>query len=228
MVLGGRRAGLALGTAVAAGLAACAGGCSGVTPGDAFDQPMFSVFAGFAANLTLPPTTRPIIGVIWTDPLERQPDLVMPASWMSTDMPPPAGGINFTMRVFRPPPPAAVVDVPGANGDHARLALGEIVIVDDQDRDGAFRISGASDYVEPPDSYLGGTSSVLLYVETPFASPQIKFPLLAAPSPGYQAVEFNCDGQIPKGTALTTGITFSLQPSSTLPEIRNCDRSHSP
>lgn len=218
------RAALGLAAAASAGVLAC----DGVTPGGAFDAPMFTISAAFIPNTVLPAGARPIVGVLWTDPLQRQPDVVMPAAWMSsTDIDPASGTLAFQTEVFRPPPPRAVVDLRAASGDDTSLAFGELVVVDDADGDGTFAVSGPHAQIAPPDAYLAGSSNALVYVARPFAQIQPGFPL-AGTNPGYQTVNFECNGQISQGTAVESSTEFALQPSPTLPEIRNCRRTHSP
>jgi hypothetical protein len=212
----------------ALGLAAGASACDGITPGSAFDRPMFTIDADFIPNTVLPAAAHPIVGVLWTDPLQRRPDVVMPAGWSSSsDIDPASGTLTFQADLFRPPPPEAVVDLRAASGDDTSLAFGELVVVDDADGDGTFGVSGPHAEIAPPDSYLAGTTSVLVYVARPFAEVESAFPL-AGTNAGYQTVNFECNGQLSQETAIESSAEFVLQPSLTLPEIRNCRRTHSP
>jgi hypothetical protein len=224
----GRRFSFSVCRWAALGLAVSASACDGITPGGAFDRPMFTIVAAFIPNTTLPAATHPIVGVLWTDPLQRQPDVVMPAAWMSsTAIDPASSTLPFETNVFRPPPPEAVVDLRAPSGHVTSLAFGELVVVDDADGDGTFQVSGPRAEIALPDSYLAGSGNALLYVARPFAELELGFPL-AGTNPGYQTVNFQCNGQLSLGTAVEAGTQFQLQPSPTLPEIRDCRRTHSP
>jgi hypothetical protein len=209
-------------------LALAAGACDGITPGSAYDRPMFTIVAHFTQNTVLPAAAKPVVGVLWTDPLQRQPDVVMPAGWMtSTEIDPASGASAFQADLFRPPPPEAVVDLRAPSGDDTLLAFGEMVVVDDADGDGTFRVSGPHAQIAPPDSYLAGTNNVLVYVARPFVEVESAFPL-AGTNTGYQIVNFECNGRLSQETAIESSTEFVLQPSPTLPEIRDCRRTHSP
>ncbi len=212
----------------ALGLAVGASACDGITPGSAFDRPMFTTAAAFVPNTTLPGAAHPVVGVLWTDPLQRQPDVVMPAKWISSsDIDPASGTLAFQIDVFRPPPREAVVELRAPSGDETSLALGELVVIDDADGDGTFRVSGPHAQIAPPDAYLAGTTNVLVYVARTFAEIEPGFPL-AGTKAGYQTVNFDCNGQLSQETAIESSTQFVLQPSPALPEIRNCRRTHSP
>ena len=223
----------AMAIAAAAGALACAGGCGGgVTAGDTYDQPLYpSPYSSkLLANATLPATAKPIVGVLWSDPLQRRPDGVLPRGWFGTDLASQSVG-KFTFALYRPPPPAAIVRITAPDGlDFADVALADAVLVDDQDGDGDFRPSGIHAEIGPKDSYLAGSLQVILYVARPFSRLPSTFPL-PYKHPGYSLIDFHCSGQ----TGQTSGgaeevfeLQFISQASQRLPEVRNCLRTHSP
>ena len=223
----------ALLTGLALGAGLCA--CGGLTPGNAFDQPLFSFSGAFIPNSVLPSGTTPLVAVLWSDPLQRQPDVLMPRSWISATVD-PGVVVPETVHadIFRPPPPEAIVEIASpTGGDAARLALGEIVIADDADGDGVIHVEGpaakieGSDGASARDSYIAGAVEVLLYVERPFAMSQTTFPL-AASTAGYHLVNFLCTGKFSGGTREGGDVEFVAQTSQVLPEIRDCLRTHAP
>jgi len=228
--------------AIAAALGLCAGwgtsGCgSGVMPGTGFDTALFSFQASVIPAGALPPDAHPLVGLIWSDPLQGKPDVVMPAQWISAT-PGDAAWTELTVRIFRPPPPAALIDITSSGGDHAQMALGELVIVDD-DGDGTFRISGpraeiaqadgaGAGSAKKSDSYLAGAFQPLVYVARPFRSSTLAFPVFPPGQVGYHLVDYGCDGRLSRGPNVPKTTSFQMQPSRFLPELRNCMRSHSP
>jgi hypothetical protein len=207
-------------------------------PGNGFETALFTFQAHVRPIDAMPAGARPVVGLIWSDPLQGRPDVVMPSSWISAT-PSDASWNELTIRVFRPPPPAALIDVSAPGDDHARMAIGELVIIDD-DGDGTFRISGPRAEIAgantetgatPPrksDSYLAGAFQPLVYVVRPFQSVTPPFPLFPPGQVGYRLVDYGCDGRLSRGPAVSNDTTFQMQPSRFLPELRNCMRSHSP
>jgi hypothetical protein len=208
-------------------IATAVAGCTGVTPGPTFDDPLVTFWSQILSPDGIPPDAKPVVGIIWTDPLQRQADIVMPHGWMTT-RPAPGDATNVVIvDVYRPPPPSAIVTITAPSGEQARLALGEAVLVDDRDDDG-FEVSGPQAEIAEPDSYVAAaTGTVIVYVDSPFPTTQLNFPLLQLPA-RYTMMNFGCNG--PVSTALTqdTGFSFVPQPSKVLPEPRNCRRTHSP
>jgi hypothetical protein len=211
--------------------AAAAASCNqGVTPASTYDQPLFS-FGANIPNATYPPGSHPMVGLIWTDPLQVNPDVVMPPGWVSSNISPSNIALGFGVDLFRPPPPATITEMSAPSGDRIRLALAEVVLVDDGDpQDGRFSVSGPQATIAAPDRYLAGMQDVLVYVAQPFSGPEPDFPI--APSTpsmaGYELVDYGCNGQtagMPKSVA---GYAFEMRISQVLPEIRNCRRTHSP
>ena len=233
---------LAAGLIVWAGVCGGAAGCGkSLVPGTAYDQPLLPPFSGriFPAG-GLAGAVHPIVTLLWTDPYQQKRDIPMPAAWLrSTLTTAPAGDATsvdtFTVEVFRPPPPEALVDVPVPNAapaagtDLVRLAIAEIVMVDDRDEDGTFRVTGPRADIEGTDRFLGGSSFLLTYVERPSAS-RAATPLTVAAQVGYQLVSYDCEGRISKKTvpAGPSGIDLIAQRSTSFPEVRNCRRTHSP
>jgi hypothetical protein len=207
----------------------CTGACGpGLAPGTSGDQPLLTFGSQLASSDGVPNGANVRLGVIWTDPLQRQPDVPMPSDWFSTTLSPKRLDA-FTTTFYRPPPPAALfpIDTPGG-GDEIEMAFGEAFIFDDGDDDGAYQIHGADAEMAPPDRYLAGSPEAIVYVSRPFSRAQITFPLGPAILPGYTTLAFFCTGQVPGDIKQNFGMGFVLQPSQTLPEIRTCLRSHSP
>ena len=75
------------------------------------------------ASLSMPAGAHPIIGVIWADPLQRFPDVVMPPRSIGATPSGPSYD-DLTIQIFRPPPPAAVVDISAAGGVRAAAGAG--------------------------------------------------------------------------------------------------------
>src|SRR5215831_6236 len=87
-------AGLALPLAVGLTLAGCQ---QGLVPGNAYDKPLFSFSGIVRPEGTIPTTatttadagdamvaTNPIMGLLWTDPLQRMADVPQPARGISS------------------------------------------------------------------------------------------------------------------------------------------------
>jgi len=207
-----------------AGESACT---TGVAPGTAYEAPLFQFQGHLDPRGGLPAGSHPIIGVIWSDPLQRFPDVVMPPRSLGAT----PGGPSYddlTIQIFRPPPPAAVVDISQAGDVRAQVALGEIVVVDDKDGDGTFHVSGPRAQILPPDEYLAGTDQVLTYLPQPLPAQALGFPVASANATGYQLINYQCDGRLSRGPSADVNASFPLQRSRFLPELRSCMRSHSP
>jgi hypothetical protein len=216
---------LALACSYAAGAAACG---TGLAPGTSGEQPLFAFGARLVSGNGVPATARPRFGVIWTDPLQRQPDLPMPPEWLSSNLDRDTFD-GFLTTLYRPPPPAAIVRIDAPyGGDWMELAFGEPIIFDDAEQNGLFRIDGPSAQMASPDSYLAGSAEVLVYVARPFANAQDGFPLGAAILHGYTTLALICSGQVLGQLRQNAGVQFVLQPSQTFPELRTCMRTHSP
>lgn len=206
-----------------------AGGSScttGVAPGTAYEAPMFQFQAHLEPRGGLG-GRHAIIGVIWADPMQRFPDVVMPPRSIGATPSGPSSD-DLTIQIFRPPPPAAVVDISPAPGVRTELAVGEIVVVDDEDGDGTFHVGGPRAQILAPDEYLAGTEQVLTYLPQPLPAGALSFLVASTGATGYQLVNYQCDGPLSRGPIAQGSATFPLQPSRFLPEIRRCMRSHSP
>jgi hypothetical protein len=238
MVLIGARGGfpgsLAAGIALVISSAACG---EGLVPATSYDQPLFS-FGGsirpqggiaIARDRTDDaPARNPRVSLLWTDPLQSQPDVPAPPRTVGSTI--DVEKDSFTLDVFRPPPAGALVDVIAPSGEVSTLALAEIVIVDDADGDGTFRVAAAEAAIAAPDLYLAGSVVVLAYVARPFPTPQIDFPLVPAGTVGFQLLSYQCEGEITHGIDMVSqgSVDLVLQPSLTFPELRSCRRTHSP
>jgi hypothetical protein len=212
----------------------------GVVPGNSYDTPYsFSgrVFPGQTIPATtadesdggIPQPTKPRMGVLWTDPLQRVPDLPQPARGIESSV--STALDTFQIDIYGPPPAQAMVDVPIPNGESMRLAYGEIVMIDDQNGDGTFAVSGADAKIAPPDRYLAGSSTVLVYLDQTYSSVPDKTLVAVTGEKGYQLIVYWCDNET-VGMVLAQdpdgGAIASTQPSTTFPDVRACARTHSP
>ena len=229
---------------LAAGLIVWASACGGVTgcgkslvPGSAYDHALLSFNGRILPKGGLAGAEHPIVTLLWTDPFQKKRDVPMPAAWVRSTVPPlaadPTTPDTFTVDVFRPPPPEALVDVPLPDSepkDFARLAIAELVLLDDDDEDGTFQVTGPRADIVGTDRYLGGSNILVTYVERPYATPNTATPLTLRGQIGYQLVSYDCEGQISKGTVAwdPTAADLIAQRSTSFPEVRNCRRTHSP
>jgi len=209
----------------------CAGASCGrgVVPGAAYDQPLLSFSGTINPAGGLGQAQHPIVGLLWTDPLQRSADVTMPARWLQSTVDTAAD--TFTVDIFRPPPPEAVVDLAAPSGKILQqLAMAEIVIVDDSDGDGGFLVQGPRATISAPEHYLAGSANVLTYVESPFPSPQINSPLTLPGQIGYALVNYLCQGQLSGATNPVNPqkVEMILQPSQDFPDVRTCRASHGP
>jgi hypothetical protein len=233
-----------LGLFLAIGLLTASCG-KGVVPGTTFEHPLRS-FTGVilpvdalaqALQAGDGGTHAPlVVTLLWTDPLQRTRDIPAPASSVSSRVDPVTNEVTFDL--FRPPPDEALVDIPAppspgdtsSNGDVARVAVGEIVMIADGDGDGTFRVSGPRAEILSPDRYLAGSAALLVYVARPFAQPRGSTPLGVLDQPGFSVIGFSCNGRVAMGT-----LPYGMQPvglimheSGVFPEVRLCGRTHSP
>jgi hypothetical protein len=199
-----------------------------VVPGSTYDQPLLSFRGTISPTGGLLQAKRPIVGLLWTDPLQSQPDVPMPARWLESSV--SAADDTFSVDVFRPPPPEAVVTIASAGGQSSQLAVAELVIVDDQNGDGTFQVSGPRATIADDELYLAGSSNVLTYVASPFSSPPTNSPLTLPGQSGYALVNYNCLGQISGSTnpVKAQNVELVLQPSRDFPDVRPCRASHGP
>jgi hypothetical protein len=201
----------------------------GVVPGASYDQPLLSFRGTINPAGGLGQAQHPIIGLLWTDPLQRSADVTMPARWLQSTVDTAAD--TFSVDIFRPPPPEAVVALAAPSGKvFQQLAMAEIVIVDDSDGDGEFLVKGPRATISAPERYLAGSANVLTYVDSPFPSPQGNSPLTLPAQIGYALVNYNCQGQLSAGTNPVNPQTVEmvLQPSQDFPDVRTCRASHGP
>lgn len=201
---------------------------TGVVPGAAYDQPVLSFSGTISPRGGLDQAQRPIVGLLWTDPLQRSADVTMPASWLRSTVDPTTD--TFTVNVFRPPPSQAVVELTAPAGERLRLAVAEIVILDDVNGDGGFVVGGPRATIPAPEHYLAGSASVVTYVANPFPSSGSASPLTVPGQIGYAVVNYRCQGQLSAGTSPVKADTVELvlQPSADLPDVRTCRASHGP
>jgi hypothetical protein len=193
-------------------------------PGSA-DKPLFvfpvNVVAGDLADVS----AAPVVSLLWTDPLQHHPDLLMPPSFFRVT---PKGTGQFNLEIFRNPPPEAIVDIPAhaPSTDSTRLAIAEIVVLEDVNGDGQLAVTGPRGNVSP-DRYLASSHDVLAFIDRPFRSgiPSI---LTASGLARWQLVHYDCDGRLTKEVQGGGMADMVVLPSSSFPEVRSCRRSHSP
>ena len=210
---------------IALGVSACG---DGLLPGTGYDQALLSFSGRVSPTGGLVQARRPIVSLLWTDPLQQKPDLPMPLGWMKSNV--STTGDTFAVAVFRPPPSEAMVDLSDMSGSIYRVAVAEIVIVDDQDGDGTFRVQGPRATIMAPDTYLAGAAHVLTYVATPYPSTPSGSPLTLPGQAGYAVVTYVCQGQLSGGIheVPKQSVEIILQPSLDLPNVRSCRASHGP
>jgi hypothetical protein len=212
-----------------AAYALCAGACgNGLASGSSGNQVLFNFYSSLPTGDSLPPTAR--LGVLWTDLLQRQPDVLMPPDWFGTDIGDSPTG--FATNIYRLPPAAALFRIDTPDGrDSIEMAFGELFVFDDADHNGAFEIDRADvdAGMAPSDRYLAGAPQAIVYVARSFSTAQNGFPLGPSLLTGYATVFFSCHGgQVPDQIIPDSGVQFVMQPGKTLPEIRTCMRTHSP
>jgi hypothetical protein len=225
------------GALASVGVPACQ---AGVAPATTYDQPIASFESNnFSVADPLAGTKNPTFGVIWTDPFQVRPDVVMPAGWAGSDLTRDTVAA-FKIQLYRPPPPEAIVTVTAPWREEAELAFGEIVIFDDLDHpdgdggargDGTFSVSGPHAEITLPDRYIAGSFQVLVYVARPFSHPDktfLTFPIFNFGFTGYAIIDYACKGLVSNNTSQRTMATFVPLPGQLLPEVRLCRRTHSP
>jgi hypothetical protein len=183
------------------------------------------------------------IGVLWTDPSQKEPDVVMPAGYLTSKRNLAASQPTFDVDVFRPPPSAAILTMPSPSKQTASLAIGEIVLFLDGNGDNTFRVRGrrASLVGSDRDEFLGSSTAIIRYIERPFAETTATFPFgpINDDQRGYDLVILECQGPLPAAPPTrspnlssdrpnTFLISVTVQPSTDLPEVRTCMRTHSP
>ena len=223
---------------------AVAGCKSGVVPGRAYEEP-FDVPGRLMG--TLPAGTHPVASVVWTDPLERRPDIAMPAGWIDSTVAkttgtPEGGGAAgatepFTLHLFRAPPAEALVEIPSPSGAVALMAFGELVIVDDGDSDGTFQIDGHGTIAggagggegAPRDRSLAGSQELLVYVARPFPPMAAQgFHLVQGSKTGYQLMRYVCEGRVVAQIMPALYADMEPQTAGELIRRRTCMNTHSP
>jgi hypothetical protein len=239
------------GAAIASLLTGMAGallGCGkAVLPPETFDSPLFH-FEGVlvpVGALSNDEAAHAKLGVLWTDPLQRKPDVTMPGHYLrsSFERETPWPPSRYTVDFFRPPPPEATVEIatPEADRESALLAMGELVLFYDGNDDGTFVVEGPRATIVAPDRYLAGSLTILRYVYRGFAGAASTsarlFPLGLTDKIGYDLISLYCEGRLPERppnvafapVTVVTRVELILQRSSDVfPEVRNCLRTHSP
>jgi len=240
------RRGLPIVVSVVGAAGLIAGACGGglVTP-SAFDEPLFTFSAQILPPGQLATATHPIISVLWIDPEQQRPSVPMPARSMTSSVPEPAlsGGTYDvgTFWVYRQPPEEVMFDLPIGNASPpltARMAVGELVIVDDADGDGTFRVAGAGPDIaesaagQPQDRYLGGALAFLSYSQ----SSPLETPFTEMSQHGYELVEVDCRGvfvtarrfYLSSAADSNLATMIARAPSTAFPQVRTCLQSQPP
>jgi hypothetical protein len=218
-------------TRLSLGAAALLAACTspGLVSGTAYDRP-----AEISGPLigALPEGARPIVGVIWSDPWQRRPDVAMPTRWTASTVTPATDGsgrAEVLLQLYRPPPQQAVVEIVAPTGEVAEAAVGDVVMVDDVDGDGTFHIDDHGTLKAAETGGVAGMSAVLIYVARAFPGDvSATLPIGRLDKIGYQLTNLFCDARTPIGNAPINMAHFEPLTSSALVERRYCLRTHSP
>ena len=215
------------------GLLVLGGGCGDrLLSGRAYEAPLFT-FQG-ALNPVPEDLVSPRVDVVWVDPAALSDDLPAPPEDSVFEL----DGAHYVYSLFAPPPAAAIralVD-PDTGGLIASFAFGEIVLVEDLDGDGAFRVGSLADGSKiVSDDYRGAQSAYVVSFIERSAAPGVGPPelqrLLSA-KPGYHLGFIDCStldvpqASVRDGNASSIEITVLPAPASELPFLRKCLRSH--
>ena len=117
---------------------------------------------------------------------------------------------------FRQRASEAIVDIPAhaPSTDSTRLAIAEIVVLEDVNGDGQLAVTGPRGNVSP-DRYLASSHDVLAFIDRPFRSgiPSI---LTASGLARWQLVHYDCDGRLTKEVQGGGMADMVVLPSSSL------------
>ena len=209
------------------------GGCGDrLLSGRAYEAPLFT-FQG-ALNPVPEDLVSPRVDVVWVDPAALSDDLPAPPEDSVFEL----DGAHYVYSLFAPPPAAAIralVD-PDTGGLIASFAFGEIVLVEDLDGDGAFRVGSLADGSK---IRFGRLSRRAVRVRSVFhrtisgarvGPPELQ--RLLSAKPGYHLGFIDCStldvpqASVRDGNASSIEITVLPAPASELPFLRKCLRSH--
>ena len=192
------------------------------------------------------------LGVLWVDPAQQgQPSVASSSDLLASAI--SADG-KYTLDFRSPPPDAAIQwldssvgagEPPATSAAEAvrnafAFAFGELVLFDDLDGDGSFRVGSLTDGspMLPPDEYRGMASSdVVLYVAHALPRGHNPLPELSdriTAVDGYHLGRVDCSDQtfataIKPFVSPADGSDTPIQivpASSTFPDLRACLRSH--
>jgi hypothetical protein len=174
----------------------------------------------------------PRVGVTWIDPLGVREDVVTPANTLAYE---PVADGGFSLRLFAPPPAAALSSLPaGSTGPTvSTFAFGEIVVYQDVDGDGAYRIAGPTNDIAVPDEYRGGGGDVaLIYVAKTAAADASPLALreVLSGAIGYHVASIDCSLAVPSAVDASSSVPLRVYlqqaASPALLYSRTCLRSH--
>jgi hypothetical protein len=179
-------------TSVTAALLGCG---DPLVPGTRLDEPSFIIEGAIAPYDVSRPTS---IGILWVDPaLAGGAPTVSGAEQLEARI---ATNGAFSLKIFGRPPKEAVKWLAAdASSDAVALAWGELVLFEDNDGDGTFRVDSLEGRapMAAPDQYAGvAEKHVLIYVEEPAEEgTQILGLARTLAAPGYVVGEAHCDNE---------------------------------
>lgn len=194
--------------------------------GASLDAPSFTIEGAIAPYDVLRPLS---IGVLWTDPaLAENAPTVSGADRLQAAI---AADGAFSLQVFgRPPKDAVKWLAADASSDAVALAWGELVLFEDADGDGTFRVDSLADGapMTAPDRYAGAAEKhVLLYVEEPAEEgTQVIGLARNLARLGYVLCEAHCDGAMYATAVEPNTVSLRAVPASArFPRVRQCFQS---
>jgi hypothetical protein len=216
-------------------LATLLGGCGDrLVSAEAYEAPLLTLKG--TLNPVPEDLTSPRVGIVWVDPAGLLDDLPEPATDSQFELQETA---SYVYSVFAPPPAAMIREIPDpkTGAVAARFAFGEIILYEDRDGDGTFRV-GALAYGSPivsDDDYRGAQAQYFaLYIEKSAAPSQAPPELVwtLPEAPGYHVGAVDCSTpDVPQtwvsdDAASQIEVTVLPTPTSQLPYLRKCLRSH--
>jgi hypothetical protein len=208
----------------AAALATSTSGCGEpLVSGSSLNEPAFTIEGAIAPY---DPSRRSSIGILWVDPaLAGDSPSVSGAHQLDAHI---AEDGSFSLEVFgRPPKDAVKWLAADASSDAVAIAWGELVLFEDNDGDGSFRVESLADgaAMTLPDQYAGvAEKHVLLYVEEPAEEgTQITGLARTLAAPGYVLGEAHCaDASYVVAVEPNTVSLRAVTATSLFPRLRQC------
>jgi len=163
----------------------------------AYEAPLLTI-NGMLQPAMVPDLYAPRMGVVWVDPAGLRDDLPSPPEITGSSI--DDADQTFVLSLYAPPPPEAIRRFPGPpphqDEVEASFALGEIVLYEDLDGDGTFRVTArdAGSQIVAPDLFRAGAEISVVYVERPLADARTYQDLgrVLEGSPGYRIAVYSC------------------------------------